>query len=63
MYRATPTGISVGQRLLSELPAATADDIRELSEWVRQQSMTSLLASLFHEFPEMMVRAVFREAT
>lgn len=60
-YRATAEGVSVGQRLLAQLPPATAEYIRELSAWVRNQSFFSLMSYIYHEFPDMREGSVFAE--
>jgi hypothetical protein len=59
-YRLTPTGVRAGQALLSTLAAPTADYIRQLAAWVRRVSFEVLLGTIFDEYPEMKVRAVFQ---
>jgi hypothetical protein len=60
IYSATPKGLSRGQELLDQFPAATANYIRELSTWVRQQSFESLVSSIYQQFPLMSGGSVFR---
>jgi hypothetical protein len=43
-YWATPEGLSRGQELLKQFPAATTDYIRQLSAWVREQSFAALVS-------------------
>ena len=61
-YRPTPEGLSAGQGSLADFPTATAEYLRQLSVWVRQQSFTSLLSYVYQAFPEMRARSVFAEA-
>jgi hypothetical protein len=58
-YRPTPEGLAAGQEYLARFPAATADYLRQLSAWVRQQSFPALMSYIYREFPEMKARGVF----
>jgi hypothetical protein len=60
-YRLTAEGLAEGQKHLAELPPETAEYIRRLSEWVRRLSFFALVTSIYREFPEMRVNAVFQE--
>jgi hypothetical protein len=62
IYWPTPAGLVTGQRLLGQVPKATAGYIHQLSAWVREQSFASLVSGSCQQFPEMGARSVFRGA-
>jgi uncharacterized protein YwgA len=57
-YRLSVDGRIAAETASKNVPAW--DYLRQLSDWVRKQSFTSLVASVYKAFPEMKVNSVFR---
>lgn len=62
VYWPTHAGLLTGQQLLGQFTETTADYLRRLSAWVRQQSFASLVSAVRQLSPEMGARSVFQEA-
>ncbi len=60
-YQVSVSGFQRGAEVLSKMDSKASRYIRDLSEWVRSQTFSGLIASIYKAYPEMKVRAVFRE--
>ena len=61
VYRATEKGVAAGLGLLETLPKESSAYIDEVVSWVRSQSFTSLVKSIYEAYPAMRVNSIFRE--
>jgi hypothetical protein len=61
MYAATQAGIERGQQVLAELPAATQEYLRSVSNWALSQSFKSLVKAIYDAYPEMRVNSIFKD--
>jgi uncharacterized protein len=59
-YAASGEGIAQGKRILGALPAQQGDFVRKVAEWVRAQSFSSLVKSIYEAYPDMKVNSIFR---
>src|SRR5258708_3095862 len=59
-YAASGEGVARGRQLLDGLPAQQRDFVRQVSDWVRAQSFSSLVKSIYDAFPDMKVNSIFR---
>ena len=59
-YAATVTGVSVGTQLLNQLQPHQRDFVKRVSDWVRAQSFSSLVKSIYEAYPDMKVNSIFR---
>jgi hypothetical protein len=59
-YLATPDGMEIGKKILDELNPGLRQYLTELSEWVRAQTFSSLVSSIYRKYPEMKTNSVFR---
>ncbi len=57
-YRLTSEGADEANTALAKIP--NSGYLRTLSDWVRKQSFTSLIAAVYREFPAMKKNSVFR---
>jgi hypothetical protein len=57
-YRLSPAGVGSAEIAAQEVPSY--DYLKQLSDWVKKQSFTSLIAAVYKAFPEMKVNSVFR---
>jgi hypothetical protein len=61
MYSATDEGIARGQQLLAHLPDAVREYVSNVSQWVLRQSFTSLVKSIYAQYPEMRANSIFKD--
>jgi uncharacterized protein len=59
-YSATESGVKNGRAVLEALPAPAQKYLREVSAWVRSQSFSSLVKSIYDTYPEMRANSIFR---
>jgi hypothetical protein len=59
-YAATESGVARGRALLQTLPAPAQKYLSEVSTWVRAQSFSSLVKSIYDTYPEMRANSIFR---
>lgn len=59
-YAATSIGKQQAEQSLEDLPAPLANHMRDLAKWVRQQSFSGLVGSIYRKYPEMKANSVFR---
>jgi uncharacterized protein len=59
-YAASGEGTARGKQLLEALPLNQRDFVRTVSEWVRAQSFSSLVKSIYDAYPDMKVNSIFR---
>lgn len=59
-YAASDAGVVRGRSLLEQLDKPAADYLREISNWVRSQSFSSLVKSIYDAYPEMRANSIFR---
>lgn len=60
-YSATDAGVERGHMLISQIQPDAAAYIRSVAEWVRQQSFSSLVRSIYESYPEMKANSIFRD--
>ena len=60
-YKATPVGISEAASLLSKLPPGGTEYIASLIDWVLRQSFSSLIKSIYREYPEMSENSIYQD--
>lgn len=60
VYAATSEGIDAGEQLLRSLPEKHAKYIRDVVDWVRNQSFASLVKSIYQQYPEMRENSIFQ---
>ena len=58
-YAATDAGLTYGREILSTLPSSVRDYLIKVSEWVRAQSFSSLVKSIYNFYPEMRANSIF----
>lgn len=61
VYAASPHGVASGQAVLQRLAPDRRDYIQRVVEWVRQQSFTSLVKSIYTAYPEMRANSIFQD--
>ena len=59
-YAATESGIARGRALLRTLSAPAQQYLSDVSTWVRAQSFSSLVKSIYDTYPEMRENSIFR---
>jgi|SRR5665213_60486 len=59
-YAATEAGVRRGRELMQALPDHVQRYLRDVSEWVRAQSFSSLVKSIYETYPEMRANSIFR---
>jgi hypothetical protein len=59
-YAASGEGVARGRQLLDGLSAQQRDFVRQVSDWVRAQSFSSLVKSIYDAYPDMKVNSIFR---
>jgi hypothetical protein len=59
-YAATESGVARGRALLRALPASAQQYLSDVSTWVRAQSFSSLVKSIYDTYPEMRANSIFR---
>lgn len=60
LYAATDKGIARGEIILAETTPTISNYIGEVAQWVRKQSFSGLVKSIYDAYPEMKVNSVFR---
>lgn len=60
VYGATDRGISEGLAVLERLPVKHRRFVEDVTEWVRGQSFSSLVKSIYQQYPEMKANSVFQ---
>lgn len=60
-YSLTPTGFAEGHRILSALPAQSAEFLRAVAQWVLKLSFQQLVSAIYREYPDMKVNSIFHE--
>jgi len=60
LYGASETGRSKSQQLESHLMPPVKEYFNNLSAWVRHQTFSSLLSSIYEKYPSMAVNSIFR---
>jgi hypothetical protein len=61
VYSATQAGIEQGQQVLAGLTEQRRNYVQKVTEWVRAQSFSSLVKSIYQQYPEMRVNSVFQD--
>jgi hypothetical protein len=59
-YAASDAGLVRGKRLLSEVDTSVRDYLGAVCAWVRSQSFSSLVKSIYEAYPEMRANSIFR---
>ena len=59
-FSASDQGLARGRLILAEIPPHNLKYIREVSEWVRAQSFSTLVKSIYTAYPQMKVNSIFR---
>jgi hypothetical protein len=59
-YAATEAGAARGKALLAQLDGPAQQYLREVSNWVRAQSFSSLVKAIYDAYPEMRANSIFR---
>jgi hypothetical protein len=60
VYSATDVGIAAGREILERLPAHLSAYVVEVSDWVRKQTFSSLVKSIYEQYPEMRTNSIFQ---
>jgi hypothetical protein len=59
-YAATERGIEEGRAALARAPANLKTYVEDVTNWVRQQSFSSLVKSIYEQYPEMKANSIFQ---
>jgi len=59
-YAASDLGIERGQRILQTIPESRRNYIQSVSDWVRSQSFSGLVKSIYDAYPQMRENSIFR---
>lgn len=59
-YAATEQGLAKGQELLGRLPEDAREYVHNVSRWALSQSFTTLVKSIYEQYPEMRQNSIFR---
>jgi hypothetical protein len=59
-YAATDAGVTEGEQLLGQLAPEIREFLQKISEWVRGQSFSSLVKSIYDAYPAMRENSIFR---
>ncbi len=60
VYSATEQGTESGLATLERLPDRFRDYVVNVTSWVRQQSFSSLVKSIYDQYPEMRANSIFQ---
>ena len=60
-YSATDMGVANGRQILEALPPNISDYIDNVVGWVRSQSFSNLVRSIYDAYPEMRANSVFQD--
>jgi uncharacterized protein YwgA len=58
-YRATPRGVSEGERLLHTVAEQRQRFVQKVSEFVRTHSFSELVTSIYRAYPDMQENSIF----
>lgn len=61
VYSASAEGVEAGRRILEGLAENKRDFVDQVVQWVRQQSFTSLVKSIYAAYPEMRANSIFQD--
>jgi hypothetical protein len=59
-YAASEAGVTRGRGLLARLDEPARQYLQKVSDWVRSQSFSSLVKSIYDAYPEMRANSIFR---
>lgn len=59
-YAATDEGVELGEQVLSEMDEEDSEYFRNVSKWVRSQSFSGLVKSIYEAYPRMKENSIFR---
>jgi hypothetical protein len=59
-YAASDAGVLRGREILAAASERARNYLREVSAWVRAQSFSSLVKSIYEAYPEMRANSIFR---
>jgi hypothetical protein len=59
-HAASDAGLARGSQILQRMPSETREYFESVSNWVRSQSFSSLVKSIYEAYPEMRANSVFR---
>jgi uncharacterized protein len=60
-YAASESGLIRGRSLLERLDQPARQYLQQVSTWVRSQSFSSLVKSIYDAYPEMRANSIFRD--
>jgi hypothetical protein len=60
VYSATQDGLNEGREILARIPDPLANYIRDISRWVRSVSFSTLVKSIYEQYPGMRVNSIFQ---
>jgi hypothetical protein len=60
VYAATADGVDAAQEILDDLEPQHAAYVRDVVEWVRNQSFASLVKSIYQQYPDMRENSIFQ---
>jgi len=60
VYAATSDGIDAGREVLDDIQPIEAAYVRDVVEWVKNQSFASLVKSIYQQYPEMRENSIFQ---
>jgi hypothetical protein len=60
VYSASEAGLERGRNLLAQIDGPARKYLQEVSSWVRAQSFSSLVKSIYDAYPEMRANSIFR---
>jgi hypothetical protein len=60
VYAASTEGVEKGNEILARMSEPHRNYVVELSRWVRAQSFTSLVKSIYKAYPDMRANSIFR---
>ena len=60
-YSSTDEGLREGSAIIDKLPSEHAKYLNEVVAWVRKQSFSSLVKSVYDAYPEMRANSIFRD--
>ncbi len=60
-YSATPEGIERARAIARQLDPRVSRYIKEVVDWTRSQSFSSLVRSIYDKFPDMKANSVFQD--
>ena len=59
-YSASDRGLVKGREILAQIPESSRRFLIEVSGWVRSQSFSGLVKSIYDAYPEMRANSIFR---